>query len=141
MKSRILTTIPQMLNEFETMQFLYPELNIEKYKKLLEEMVPHNYKQAAIFQNDVCIGITGFWTATKLWTGRYIEIDNFVVHPLHRQKGVAKLLCQFVEKEAKELGINFIVLDAFTQNFIAHKLYYNLGYEPRGFHFVKKLNN
>ena len=30
-----------------------------------------------------------------------------------------------------------IVLDAFSTNFSAHKFYYNHGYVPKGFHFVK----
>jgi hypothetical protein len=30
-----------------------------------------------------------------------------------------------------------IVLDAFTGNFTAHRFYYNQGYGPKGFHFVK----
>jgi hypothetical protein len=49
-------------------------------------MVPHNYKQLAVFENEICIAVTGFWTGTKLWSGKYIEIDNFIVHPEHRSK-------------------------------------------------------
>jgi hypothetical protein len=33
-----------------------------------------------------------------------------------------------------------IVLDAFTGNFPAHRFYYNQGYEPRGFHFIKTID-
>jgi hypothetical protein len=46
----------------------------------------HNYKQLAVFENEICIAVTGFWTGTKLWSGKYIEIDNFIVHPEHRSK-------------------------------------------------------
>jgi hypothetical protein len=41
---------------------------------------------------------------------------------------------------AKETGFTMIVLDAFTGNFTAHRFYYNQGYVPKGFHFLKILN-
>jgi GNAT superfamily N-acetyltransferase len=140
METKILTSLAQMLEQFEIIQFLYPNLTKDKYAEHLKEMIPHNYNQAAIFKNDKCIGLTGFWTAPKIWTGTYIEIDNFIVHPNHRKKGIAQLLCQEVDKQAEKVNANCIVLDAFTGNFVAHKVYYNQGYEPRGFHFVKTIN-
>jgi GNAT superfamily N-acetyltransferase len=75
-----------------------------------------------------------------LWSGKYLEIDNFIVHPEHRSKGVGKLLTDFVHQKALDLGCNNIVLDAYTNNFQAHRFYYNQGYGPKGFHFVKILD-
>ncbi|MBE8724901.1 GNAT family N-acetyltransferase [Flavobacterium hungaricum] len=135
-----LTTIPEMLDQIDTIRFLYPNISVEKYSSFLSEMVPHNYTQIAVFEDKTCIGITGCWSATKLWTGKYLEIDNFVVNPQYRSKGIGKLLTDFVEKKAIELGCSSIVLDAFTGNFGAHRFYYNQGYAPKGFHFVKILD-
>ncbi|MDA6069257.1 GNAT family N-acetyltransferase [Flavobacterium sp. AC] len=135
-----LTTIEAMLSEIETMRFLYPNLSVAKYHEYLSDMVPHNYIQIAVFDEDVCMGITGCWSATKLWTGKYLEIDNFVVNPNFRSKGIGKLLTDFIEKKALYLDCSSIVLDAFTGNFAAHRFYYNQGYEPKGFHFVKILD-
>ena len=135
-----LTTIPEMLAEIDTIRFLYPNLSVEKYEKFLSEMIPHNYIQVAVFEDNVCLGITGCWSATKLWTGKYLEIDNFVVNPENRSKGIGKLLTDHIEKKALELDCSSIVLDAFTGNFAAHRFYYNQGYAPKGFHFVKILD-
>jgi GNAT superfamily N-acetyltransferase len=135
-----LTTVPEMLAQIETMQHLYPNLTLEKYESYLKEMVPHNYKQLAIFEDDVCVGVTGFWTAMKLWTGKYIEIDNFVVHSDYRAQGIGKFMIDYIDAKAKAEGCNAIVLDAFTENFTAHRFYYNQGYVPKGFHFLKILN-
>jgi GNAT superfamily N-acetyltransferase len=135
-----LTAINEMLAQIEVMQHLYPKLTIDKYESYLKEMVPHNYKQLAVFEEDVCIGITGFWTAMKLWTGKYIEIDNFIVHSDHRSKGIGKLMTDYIDIKAKEEGCTAIVLDAFTGNFTAHRFYYNQGYVPKGFHFLKILD-
>jgi GNAT superfamily N-acetyltransferase len=135
-----LTTVPEMLAQIEVMQHLYPNLSIDKYESYLQQMVPHNYKQLAVFEDDTCVGITGFWTAMKLWTGKYIEIDNFIVHSEHRSKGIGKMMTDYIDTKAKGEGCNAIVLDAFTGNFTAHRFYYNQGYVPKGFHFLKMLN-
>lgn len=135
-----LTTLEQMLSQIEIMQQLYPDFTTEKYAALLGEMIPKSYTQIAVFENNRCIGITGCWVGTKLWTGKYLEIDNFVVDVEHRSKGIGKLLTDFVHQKANDLGCNAIVLDAFTTNVPAHRFYYNQGYEPKGFHFVKILD-
>lgn len=135
-----LATIPEMLLQIETMRFLYPNLSVEKYEAYLSEMVPHNYIQIGVFEGETCIGITGCWSATKLWTGKYLEIDNFVVNPNHRSKGIGKLLTDYIEQKAIALECSSIVLDAFIGNFAAHRFYYNQGYGPKGFHFVKILD-
>ncbi|WP_343696194.1 GNAT family N-acetyltransferase [Flavobacterium sp.] len=140
MKLRELTTIKEMLDQIETMRFLYPNLSLEKYETFLSQMIPHNYIQIAVFDEDVCLGITGCWSATKLWTGKYLEIDNFVVNPKFRSKGIGKMLTDYIEQKAVGLGCSSIVLDAFSGNFAAHRFYYNQGYGPKGFHFVKVLD-
>jgi GNAT superfamily N-acetyltransferase len=135
-----LTTIEEMLANIEVMRFLYPTFTLEKYESYLVEMIPHNYKQVAVFENEVCVAVSGFWSGTKLWSGKYIEIDNFIVHPDHRSKGLGKMMTDYVDALAKETGCTMIVLDAFTGNFTAHRFYYNQGYVPKGFHFLKILN-
>lgn len=140
MKTIELTTIEEMLEQIEIIRHLYPNISEEKYKTFLEAMIPHNYTQIAIFENKVCVGLTGLWYGIKLWSGKYMEIDNFIVHPEHRSKGIGKLLTDYVNQKATDLDCTMIVLDAYTQNFTAHRFYYNQGYNPRGFHFVKTLN-
>jgi GNAT superfamily N-acetyltransferase len=135
-----LTTIEEMLANIEVMRFLYPTFTVEKYESYLVEMIPHNYKQVAVFENEICVAVSGFWSGTKLWSGKYIEIDNFIVHPDHRSKGLGKMMTDYVDALAKETGCTMIVLDAFTGNFTAHRFYYNQGYVPKGFHFLKILN-
>ena len=135
-----LTTKQGMLSNIELIRFLYPTFTVEKYDAYLTEMIPHNYKQIAVFEQDVCVGISGLWSGTKLWSGKYMEIDNFIVHPDHRKKGVGKMMTDYVDAKAKETGCTMIVLDAFTENFTAHRFYYNQGYVPKGFHFLKIIN-
>lgn len=129
-----------MMEQLDMIQQMYPKMTLEKYESFLSEMVPHNYTQIAVFEDEKCIGITGCWASTKLWSGKYLEIDNFVVHPDYRSKGIGKMLTDFVEQKAIKMGCTNIVLDAYTSNFAAHRFYYNQGYGPKGFHFVKILD-
>ena len=135
-----LTTLDEMFAQIEIIRHLYPNISQEKYKAYLEAMIPHNYTQIAIFEGEECVGLTGLWYGIKLWSGKYLEIDNFIVHPDHRSKGIGKLLTDYVNQKATDLDCTMIVLDAFTGNFTAHRFYYNQGYNPRGFHFIKTLN-
>lgn len=135
-----LTTKQEMLAQFHVMQYLYTNFSLEKYEAYLSDMIPHNYKQVAVFENDICVGLSGLWSGTKLWSGKYLEIDNFIVHPEHRMKGIGKMMTDYIDIIGKETGCTMIVLDAFTGNFTAHRFYYNQGYAPKGFHFLKILN-
>ena len=140
MQTKELSTVQEMLSQIEIIRHLYPNISKEKYELHLIAMTPHNYKQLAVFENDICVALTGFWTGTKLWSGKYIEIDNFIVHPDHRMKGLGKIMTDYIDAKANELGCTMIVLDAFTGNFKAHRFYYNQGYAPRGFHFIKMID-
>ena len=140
MEIRQLETVSEMTAQIEMIHFLYPNMTVETYESYLSTMLPNGYKQVAIFENKQCVGLSGFWYNTKLWTGPYLEIDNFIVHPDHRKKGVGKIITDFIDAKAKELLCSCVVLDAFTGNFPAHRFYYNQGYEPRGFHFIKTID-
>ena len=139
MQLKELTTLEEMSEHLDTIYHLYPNMAFEKYTSYLKQMIPHNYKQLVVYDGDIVAGITGFWQGVKLWSGPYMEIDNFVVHPDYRRKGVGVLMTDYINKKAEDLDLNMIVLDAYVENFKAHRFYYNQGYAPRGYHFIKIL--
>ena len=141
MEIRILTQKEEMLQQLEIIQQLYPDYSMEKYGTLLDDMLKVNYQQIIVTENNQTIALTGVWTGTKLWSGKYIEIDSFVVHEAFRGQKIGDILIEEVHKIAKKVHANQIVLDAFTTNFAAGKFYINHGFEPKGFHFVKVLNH
>ena len=130
----------EMMGHISVLHAIYPSLTVEEYDRELDQMLPHNYGQVAVFDDEICIGISGFWIGTKLWSGKYIEIDSFVVHEDFRGQKIGDILIKEVHKIAEKEGANQIVLDAFTTNFTAGKFYINHGFQPKGFHFVKILN-
>ena len=68
-----------------------------------------------------------------------MDWNEIMVRQIHSQK-IGDILIEEVHKIAKDVNANQIVLDAFTTNFSAGKFYINHGFEPKGFHFVKILN-
>jgi ribosomal protein S18 acetylase RimI-like enzyme len=140
MEIRILTQKAEMLAHLDIVKQLYPDFTVEKYGTLLDEMLKANYQQVIVTKNNKTIALTGVWIGTKLWSGKYIEIDSFVVHEDFRGQKIGDILIEEVHKIAEKEGANQIVLDAFTTNFTAGKFYINHGFQPKGFHFVKILN-
>ncbi len=140
MEIRELITSDEMLAEISVLQHMYPNLGAGKYERYLKTMIPHGYRQVAVYHDGKCVGLTGVWHNVKLWSGPYLELDNFIVVPAYRSKGVGKMICDYCEKLAQKLDCTNIVLDAYTHNFAAHRFYYNQGYGPKGFHFVKILD-
>ena len=138
---RHLTTVDEMLTTLSVLQAEYPSLTSESYRAMLVEMIPANYGQVAVFENEMCIGVNGYWINTKIWCGRYLELDNIVVHPSHRSKGVGKIMMDYLTELAHEKACQMLALDSYTTNFKAHKLFYNNGFIPRGFHFIKFLTD
>ena len=98
---RELNGLDEMLKHLNVLNELYPHLTEEEYKADLQEMLPHNYGQVAVFEGEECLGISGFWIGKKLWCGKYLELDNIVVSAKHRSRGVGKLIFGFNTKALK----------------------------------------
>lgn len=113
------------------------EVLVERLETIITEY-PH-YHPVGAFVDGEMLAFAGGWIATRIWCGRYLEIDNIVVHPAHRSKGLGTALIHHFEKLAKELGCNLLALDSYTSNHSSHRLYHRLGYEIWGFHFVKQI--
>jgi len=109
----------------------------DRFERVLREH--HHYRALGAFIGNELVALTGIWIATKVWCGRYLEVDNIVVSPEHRSMGLGSLLVRSAEKIAKESDCNLMVLDSYTSNYASHRLYYRLGFEIRGFHFIKEL--
>ncbi len=134
-----LTTITEMIEHLSIIQQLQPSLTLEAYKKMLQDMLPNGYAQAAIFDADKCIGISGYWINTKLYSGKYLEMDNVVIDEKYRSKGIGKLLCDWCINKAKQENCKNVMLDAYLENEKAHRFYEREGFTKRGYHFLKSI--
>ena len=134
-----LHSIEEMKASLSIIQELYPAMTPEKYHSLLEEVVPHNYKQLVVLDGNNMVGISGFWIATKIWCGKYLELDNVVVLADYRSKGIGKLMTDYLYQKALENDCTMLALDVYTDNYKGIKFYMNEGYIARGFHMINVL--
>lgn len=134
-----LTTAEEMLIQFPLLQQLQSKLTLEEYKTMLPEMIRYGYFQVGVFENDKCIGLSGIWISTKLYSGKYLEMDNVIIDENYRSKGIGKLLCDWCINKAKETNCKRVMLDAYLENEKAHQFYEREGFVKRGYHFIKEV--
>ena len=117
-----------------------PKIKKGQLEKSLKEMLKQNYACVGAFLNGQCIGVAGYWSGTRFWCGRYIDVDNVYVLDAYRRQNVGKVIMDFIETIAKKQKANMIVLDSYVTASKAHKFYFREGYAVAGYHFFKKLN-
>lgn len=128
-----------MLLQFPLLCQLSPGLKRASYKTMLKDMLKHGYRMAGVFHEKRCVGISGFWISTKIYSGKYVELDNVVIDANYRSQGIGKLLCDWILKEAKKKGCKTAMLDAYLKNKAGHRFYLREGFIKEGFHFLKRL--
>lgn len=136
---REIETEKEMLSLFPLLTQLNPGLKKSECAVMLKDMIKCGYRMAGVFNSKKGVGVSGFWIATKIYSGKYVELDNVVIDKNHRSQGIGKLLCDWIIKEAKEAGCKTAMLDAYTENSAGHKFYLREGFIIRGFHFLKKI--
>ncbi len=132
--------MPEMLQQLHLIQCLNPNMEAERYETLLRQMLPIKYRMVGVFDGATCLGLSGFWIGTKLYSGKYLEVDNFVVDEQYRSHGIGKRLLDWLTQEAQQNQCETMMLDAYVVNNAAHKFYLREGFAIKGFHFLKKLN-
>lgn len=137
---KILTNSHEMMDCYKLIKQLNPKLSQEEYANLISEMTPKNYKQLIAIQNSVIVGVCGYWINTKIYSGKYIELDNVVVDDAFRNQNIGEQMCLRLLQIAEKEQCRVAMLDAYIENEAAHRFYERLGYRKKGFHFVKKLN-
>lgn len=133
-------SIDDLVGQLNLLQLLTPKLTQESVSQMLPQMFAGGYRAIGVFENGNCVGLSGYWVQTKLYCGKYLELDNVVVNPKFRSMGIGKLLCRYLEKVALEEDCQVIMLDAYLENVKAHEFYQREGFKAKGFHFIKKLN-
>jgi len=132
--------LKQMLAQHHLILQLNPLLSLPRYEALLHQMLPNGYRMIGVFDEaGSCAGLSGFWINTKLYSGKYLEVDNFVVDSAYRSQGLGKLLSDWMLQEAQHHHCDTIMLDAYTSNSAAHRFYFREGFHIKSYHFYKSL--
>ncbi|GAB3525872.1 hypothetical protein GCM10027443_00410 [Pontibacter brevis] len=137
---REITSLPEMLAQHHLILQLNPHMVLSRYEELLRQMVQNGYRMVGAFnEHGNCVGLSGFWISAKLYSGKYLEADNFVVDAAHRSGGIGKLLSDWMLEEAQRHRCDTLMLDAYVTNSAAHRFYFREGFHVKSFHFFKSL--
>ena len=128
-----------MLPLWALLQQLNPDVTENYLNEVLDDMLAHHYKMIGIWDGAHCVGVSGIWVATKIYSGKYLEMDNVVIDAAYRSKGVGKILTDYIIEYAIEQGCKTMMLDAYLENDKAHAFYERAGFVRKGYHFIKKL--
>ncbi|MCC6690295.1 MAG: GNAT family N-acetyltransferase [Bacteroidia bacterium] len=134
-----LKTKDEMLSQLPLILQLTDGLTKKKYSEMLDTMLANGYRQVGAFVGKKCVGLSGFWICAKIYSDKYVELDNVIIDKNHRSKKIGKQLCDWVLSEAKRLGCKTAMLDAYVENKNAHRFYFREGFIIRGFHFLKSI--
>jgi GNAT superfamily N-acetyltransferase len=140
MQIRLLTQKSEMAPLYPLIRQLSPKVTEERYLFLLDDMLAHGYRMAAVYDNEGnCMGLSGIWTGTKIYSGKYLEMDNVVVAEAHRNKGIGQLLADYIVELGLSEGVEMMMLDAYKENHKAHAFYERMGFVRRGYHFLQAI--
>jgi GNAT superfamily N-acetyltransferase len=136
---KYLTTKKELLSIYPLIRQHHTSMKDADFADLTKDLNDTKYKTIGCYQDEKLVATVGFWIGVRFYCGRYMYVNNFVVDKSQRGNGIGSQVMTWLEKEAKKLGCNAVVLDSYVTNHAAHKFYLNRGYIISNFHFKKDL--
>ncbi|MFK5957438.1 MAG: GNAT family N-acetyltransferase [Lutibacter sp.] len=120
---------------------LLKELNSTTNETVLEkrllEMTTQNYKCVGMYLNNKLIGISGLWFLTRHYCGKTVEPDHVIISSKYRNKGLGKVLLNWIYNYVQSIGYEASELNTYIENIKSHKFYEDEGYKKLGYHYLK----
>ena len=121
-------------------KILNPKIDETLLAQRINKMLNYvNYFSFGVFKDNVLVGISGGWLTERLYSGKQLEVDHFVLDPNFRSLGLGSILLRYIETWAKNQECITLELNAYVGNSRGHKFYFQNGYKILGFHFQKNL--
>ena len=98
------------------------------------------YQGIGVYHKEELIGICGFWVLNKLYAGKHLEPDNVYVKPDYRSHGIGNLMMNWLFDYAKQIGCEGLEVNCYAKNIKGKKFWETQGFEPLGFHMIKKFS-
>lgn len=117
-----------------------PSVDGVELRARLVEMLTFGYRCLGAFVDGKLVGVAGFWIGSRLYCGKYIDVDNVVVDETYRSRGIGKAMMEWLEEYGASVGCKVCVLDSYVTLAGAHKFYFREGYQILGYHFSKNLS-
>ncbi|MEV6228232.1 GNAT family N-acetyltransferase [Saccharopolyspora shandongensis] len=124
---------------YPVLRELRPDLaSPEEFRAQAEQQRAAGYRLIASLDGaGEVAAVAGFRAGRSFAWGHYLYVDDLVTLPTARKRGHAKALLDWIDAEARRLGIREIHLDSGTQRHDAHRRYLGTGFAIPSFHFSK----
>ncbi|WP_277759956.1 GNAT family N-acetyltransferase [Pseudomonas sp. A34-9] len=116
----------------------YPDLNKDLLLERLKTVAKLNWQCVGVFEEAELVGLTGYWLNTRIYCGKYLYIDHFIIKLGNRSRGVGAQLLNHVRALADHYQCEQICLDTFVTNSMAQSFWTRHGFSIVGFHYVAK---
>lgn len=126
---------------FNLMRVLRPHVaNPANYVAQLLRQVGQGYRLLAAWEAGRVVGLAGYRELENLLYGRFIYVDDLVVHPDLQRGGLGARLLDAVREEAVQRGCAHFVLDTGLHMPLAQRFYFRQGLLAHGMHFTQRLH-
>lgn len=125
---------------FELMRELRPHLeSAQAFHRQLERQAAQAYRLLAAWENERAVALAGYRVQENLLYGRFVYIDDLVVAPQARSRGLGKKMIDAVREQARQLGCAHLILDTGLANSLGQRFYFRQGLLSKGLHFSQAL--
>lgn len=120
-------------------QLLNPTISKQEINARQEQMFAYpTYSCYGYYKENNLIALFSLWKTTRIYSGKQLEIDNFIVHPNYQSKGIGNTCLNFIENLAKDTNCLSVELNTYKENVRSHQFYERNGYCFAGKHYLKK---
>lgn len=123
---------------FALLSTFYPSLTKDVLLSRLEAITVLNWRCVGVFEGADLVGLSGYWLNTRIYCGKYLYIDHFIIEGGHRCRGVGAQLLDYLKTLARDQGCEQVCLDTFVTNSLAQSFWSRHGFGIVGFHYVAK---
>ncbi|USW93458.1 GNAT family N-acetyltransferase [Pseudomonas proteolytica] len=125
---------------FDLMRVLRPHITEPaNYVAQLLRQTAQGYRLLAAWDAGRVVGLAGYRELENLLYGRFIYVDDLVVHPDLQRSGLGARLLDTVRIEAMQRGCTHFVLDTGLHMPLAQRFYFRQGLLAHGMHFTQSL--
>ena len=125
---------------FDLMRVLRPHITEPaNYVAQLLRQTAQGYRLLAAWDAGQVVGLAGYRELENLLYGRFIYVDDLVVHPDLQRSGLGARLLDTVRVEAVQRGCTHFVLDTGLHMPLAQRFYFRQGLLAHGMHFTQSL--
>lgn len=137
MNIHIATTDTEISACYPLMRELRPHIAEHTFLARIRSQEASGYRLIFCGASDNPLALAGFRIGENLAWGRFLYVDDLVVHPHHRSKGHGAKLMAWLRKYAAGHDCSQVHLDSGMQRADAHRFYECEGMVKAGFHFIE----